>query len=83
MVFWMLWRCGLLEDFSDLAAAATAPEAFPAPLDALVVAPLKVGDAVGPPNADGPGPPATETSCPTVAMALILSLGRVLVEPME
>lgn len=79
----MLWRCGLLEDFSDFAAAAAAPELFPAPLDAPAVAPFKVGGAVAIPTADGPGPPATESPCPTAAMALILSLGRVLVEPME
>lgn len=75
----MLGRCGLPEDFSDLAA----PEAFPAPLDAPVVAPFEVGDAVAPPAADGPGPPATESPCPTAAMAFTLSLGRVLVEPIE
>ncbi len=78
----MLWRCGPLEDLSDLTAAA-APEDFPAPLDTPVVAPFKVGDAVAPCTADGPGAPATESPCPTAAMALILSLGRVLVEPME
>lgn len=77
----MLWRRGLPEDFSDLASAA--PEALAAPLGAAVVAAFKVGDAVAPSNADGPGPPATESPCPTEAMALTLSLGRVLVEPME
>lgn len=82
----MPWRCGLPLDFSDLAAAA-APGAFPAPLDAPAVASL-IGDcAVAPFTADGsgpgPGPPATESPCPTTAMALSLSLGRVLVEPME
>lgn len=77
----MPWRCGLLEDFSVLAAAA-APEAFPAPLDAAF-APFNAGDAAAPPTVDGPGSPATESPCPTVAMALTLSLGRVLVEPME
>lgn len=79
----MLWRCGLLEDFSDLAAAAAAPEVFPAPLDDPAGAPFKVGDVMAFPTADGPGPPATESPCPTAAMAPILSLGRVLVEPME
>lgn len=78
----MPWRCGLIEDFSDLAATADL-ETFPAPLDASVVAPFKVGDAVSPPTADCPGPPATENACSTAAMALSLSLGRVLVEPME
>lgn len=77
----MLWRRGLLEDFSDLAAAA--PEAFPAPLDAPVVASFKEGDAAAPPAADGLGSPATESPCPTADMAFILSLGRVFVEPME
>ena len=83
----MPWRCGLPDDFSDLAAAAEDPEDFPAPLDApVVVAPFVVGAAaaaVAPPASDRPGPPATESPCPTVAMALSLSLGRVLVEPME
>lgn len=79
----MLWRGVALEDFSDLTAAAAAPELFPAPLDAPAVAPFKEEDAVAIPTADGPGPPATESPCPTVAMACILSLGRVLVEPME
>lgn len=78
----MPWRCGLVEDFSDLAATA-APEAFSTPLDAPIVAPFKVGDVVSSPTADGPGPPATGSACPTAAMALSLSLGRVLVEPME
>lgn len=79
----MLWRCGLLEDLSALAAAAS-PAAFLAPLDAAFVAPLKVGEAAPPPTAaDGPGSPTTESPCPTEAMALILSLGSVLVEPME
>lgn len=82
----MPWRCGLPLDFSDLAAAA-APEAFPAPLDAPVVASLIGEGAVAPFTADGPGPgpgpPATDSPCPTAAMALSLSLGRVLVEPME
>lgn len=90
----MPWRCGLPLDFSDLAAAA-APEAFPAPLDAPAVASLIGEGAVAPFTADGPGPgpspgpgpgpgpPATESPCPTAAMALSLSLGRVLVEPME
>lgn len=77
----MPWRCGLPEAFSDLAAAAP-PEAFPVSLDAPVVVSFKVGDAVASRTADGPGPPAKE-SCPTAAMAFILSLGRVLVEPME
>ena len=85
----MPWRCGLPDDFSDLAAAAEDPEDFPAPLDApVVVPPFEVGAAaaaatVAPPASDRPGPPATESPCPTVAMALSLSLGRVLVEPME
>lgn len=82
----MLWRLGLPEDFSDFAAAA-APEAFPAPLDAPVVSTFKVGDCVALPTADGPGPcpgpPTTESPCPMAAMALTLSLGRVLVEPTE
>lgn len=83
MVFWMPWRCGLPEDLSDLAAVA-APEAFPAPLDAPFAASFEVGGAAAAhPSVDGPGPPATDNPCPTAAMALILSLGRVLVEPME
>lgn len=77
-----------MEDFSDLAAAAAAapeaaPEAFSAPLDAPAVAPFVGGGAVAPPSVDSPDPPATESACPTAAMALSLSLGRVLVEPME
>ena len=84
----MLWRLGLPEDFSDFAAAAAAaaaaaPEAFPAPLDAPVVSTFKVGDSVVLPTTDGPGPPTTESPCPMAAMALTLSLGRVLVEPTE
>lgn len=86
MVLWLLWRCGLVEDLSHLApasAAASAPDIFAALLDALVVAFLAAGGAVGPPSADVPCPPATESPCPTAAMAFILSLGKVLEEPME
>lgn len=78
----MLWRCEPLDDLSDLAAEAV-PEAFPAPLDAPVVAPFEVEGAGAPLTVVGPGPPATDSPCPTAAMALTLSLGRVLVEPME
>lgn len=81
MVLWMLWRRGLLEDFSDLTAASL--ESFPAPLDVPGFSPLRVLDAAAPSTDDGPGPAATESPCPTALMALILSLGRVLVEPME
>lgn len=85
MVFWMPWRCGLPEDFSDFAAVGVAApeEAFPAPLDAPLATSFKVGGTAVSVIADGPGPPATDSPCPTAAMALILSLGRVLVEPME
>lgn len=79
MVFWMPWRCGLPEAFSDLAAAAGDPEPLPAPLPAT----FKEGEADPPPADDGPGSPATDSPCPTEDMALTLSLGRVLVEPME
>lgn len=81
----MLWRCGLLEDLSVLAVAAVvaAPGAFLGPLDAPFAGSFKAGDAAAPPGLDGPGAPATDSPCPTEAMALILSLGRVLVEPME
>lgn len=89
MVFWMRWRCGLPEDSAAATAvvvAAAAPEAFPAPLELPFAfsADFKVGEAETAPAADGPGPSAATVSCcPTAAMALILSLGRVLVEPME
>lgn len=78
----MPWRCGLMEDFSDLAATAD-PEAFPGPLDVPDVATFKLCDVLAPATSDGPGPPATESACPTAAMAVSLSLGRVLVEPIE
>lgn len=74
----MPWRCGLLVDFSDLAAASGA-----ALLGAPAFPTFTVGDAVAPPTDEGPGSPATDNPCPTAAMALTLSLGRVLVEPME
>ena len=52
----MLCRRGLLEDFSDLAAA------FPADLDVPGVASFKVGGAAAPSTADGPDSPATESA---------------------
>lgn len=79
MVFWRPWRCWLVEDFSDLAAAAD-PEAFPLPLGAPVFAAFTALGSAGP---DSPEPPAEESACPTAATALSLSLGRVWVEPME
>lgn len=82
MVFWMPWRCWLVEDFSDLEAPVD-PEGFPAPLGAPVFPPLDVLGSTGPPSPGSPGPPAEESACPTAAMAPSLSLGRVLVEPME
>lgn len=93
MVLWMLWRCEPSEDLSCLVAMGT-PLAFPAALAAALAAPFEVGDAAPPPTAgaadgptagptDGPGSAATESPCPTAAMALTLSRGRVLVEPME
>ena len=78
----MLWRCGLPEDLSALGDAA-APVAFPPPFDAAFVDSFKVGGTEASPSViNGPGPAATESPF-TVAMAFILSLGRVLVEPME
>lgn len=85
----MLWRRGLTDDFSDLpeaavaAVAAAAPGPFSGPLDVPAVACCVTVDDAAPPSADSAGPPATESTCPTAAMALSLSLGRVLVEPME
>lgn len=71
-----------MEDFSDLAAPAD-PEAFPVALGAPVFAPFKALGSAGPTIPDSPEPPAEESPCPTAAMVLSLSLGRVLVEPME
>lgn len=77
----MPWRCWLVADFSDL--APPDPEAFPVPLDAPVFAPFKVLGSAGPTIPDSPEPPAEESAWPTAATVLSLSLGRVLVEPME
>lgn len=73
----MLWRRGLLDDFSDLAAA------FPAALDGPGVGSFIAGGAAAPSTADKLDSPATESPCPTADIAFSLSLGRVLVEPME
>lgn len=81
MVFWMPWRCEPLENFSDF--TATAPPAFPVPLEDPAVAPFEAGDAADTLPADSPDPPAAEILCPTAAMAPSFSLERVLVEPME
>ena len=78
----MLWRWGLLEDLSDFAAAA-APAGFAAPLGDPIVALFTTGDGATASTTDVPGPSSTVSPCPTAAMAVILCLGSVLVEPME
>lgn len=87
IVFCRPWRWELPEDLSPFEAGAGAgvaadiDEAFPAALNRAAFK-LGDGDASGGTAAvDGPG--ETDSACPTVAMACTLSLGRVLVEPME